>query len=71
MVYQGMQTEVDITGLQSGLMYRFRVTAFNQVPPHIHLLFHIINLLSVQVSTSSDSACYLQHARHLGMLWCA
>ena len=32
-VYQGMQTEVEVTGLQSGLTYRFRVTAFNQVPP--------------------------------------
>lgn len=37
-VYQGMQTEVEVTGLQSGLTYRFRVTAFNQVPPQRHVL---------------------------------
>ncbi|KAK9843498.1 hypothetical protein WJX81_006001 [Elliptochloris bilobata] len=29
-VYQGMQTEVEVGGLQSGLTYRFRVTAFNE-----------------------------------------
>lgn len=30
-MYQGVDTEFQVEGLQSGLTYRLRVTAFNQV----------------------------------------
>ncbi len=57
-VYQGMQTEVEVTGLQSGLTYRFRVTAFNQVPPQTSAV-----RLSVKLPAATHCASTIATAR--------